>query len=299
MTARRNKPVKEVAFETWTWQDAEEALKKNVSNRHLREADVAKYARSMKARLWGNCVAPMCFDWDGNFIDGQHRAHAQVVTRTTREWLVYRNLPPETQKNIDTGLPRAPYDQLRFEGYGNSIVLASTARWAFALKNDLMNVRIKVASEEIVQMVKKHEDLVHSAYMGQQARQAWVAQLSPSPVAAAHWWVAQHNDHAEADMFIDRMIHLNHEPDGSPVLAMMKRFSELNRPRPRQHVPTRDQIAFIIKTWNYDVDRRYVSKMNLYTKSGDYRLQPVKKREISQSHAQPELELVDSPDDDE
>lgn len=294
MTTTRHK-ARTVALEKWTWRQAEESLLKNVSNRRIRQRDVEKYARSMKNKLWGMCTDPMVFDWDGNMIDGQHRCLAQVLTKTSREWLVYRNVPPETQKNINTGIPRAPYDQLRFQGYANSVILASVARWGYLLELGQAGTgTFKVSSEEIVDMVSRHPDLEHSAQMGSYSRTGFV-EMTPSPVGAAHWWIAQHNDHAEADMFIDRFVHMNREPDGSAILALMKRFSEARRQR--IHVQTRQQIAMVIKTWNYDVQRKYVSKLNMYSKSGETKIQRVLHREISQTVETP-LEDTPSSDDD-
>jgi hypothetical protein len=282
-----------VGIEKWTWRQAEEALMKNTTNRHVRQNDVDKYTRAMKSKLWGICTEPVVFDWDGNLIDGQHRFLAQVASKTTREWLVYRNVPPETQKHINTGIPRAPYDQLRFQGYTNSVVLASVARWAWLLEQgQATSGKIKVSSDEIVDMVDRHPDLQHSAAMGVYARTGFL-EMTPSPVGAAHWWIAQHNDHAEADMFIDRFVHMNREPDGSAVLALMKRFSEARRQR--VHVQTRVQIAMIIKTWNYDVRRNYVSKLNMYSRTGEIKIQKVLKREVSQTVETP---LEDTPSSD-
>jgi len=277
---------------------AEEALKKNVSNRHVRPKDVEKYARSMSTKgkdgkpLWGMCTDPIVFDWDGNLIDGQHRCLAQVLTKTTREWLVYRNVPPETQRNINTGIPRAPYDQLRFQGHGNAVILASVARWGWLLEHGQATTgTAKVANEEIIDMVERHPDLTHSAAMGSYSRTGFV-EMTPSPTGAAHWWIAQHNDHAEADMFIERMVRMN-EPDGSPIKALLKRMAEARRQR--VHIQTRVQIAMIIKTWNYDVKRNYVSKINLYSRTGEIKIQKVLKREISQTVETP---LEDTPTSD-
>src|SRR4249919_2348410 len=127
MTERKTKPDPTMTPkpEKWTWQMAEEHLAKNTTNRHLRDGDVAKYARLMSEKLWGAPTAkqgfkasamPLVFDWDGNLIDGQHRLHAQVKSRTTQYWYVLRNVPPETQQIIDTGIYRTAADALKFAG---------------------------------------------------------------------------------------------------------------------------------------------------------------------------------------
>lgn len=301
---KKKSPEPTISVETWTWEQAKEALLKNVSNRPLRETDVGRYSRAMSTigadgkSLWGICTDPMVFDWDGNLIDGQHRCTAQVSTKTTQEWLVYRDVPPETQKTINIGLMRSPADQLKFEGYSGTVILASVARWSWLLEKGMAgHGKIKVGSEEILDMVHRHPDLAHSAHMGAYARTGFV-EMTPTPVGAAHWWIAQHNNHAEADMFVDRFVHMNREGDGSPVLALMKRFSEARRQRTK--VPTRVQIAMVIKAWNYDVQRRYVSKISMYSRTGEYKLQDVLKREVSQeAGVETPFEETDSSDDDD
>jgi hypothetical protein len=275
--------------EKWTWQMAEEALAKNVANRHLRSADVAKYARMMKEKLWGAGEAkanyraatnPLVFDWDGNLIDGQHRLHAQVRSKTTQYWYVLRDVPPETQKNIDTGLSRSTSDALKFAGYANYIVLASVGRWAWLLEQGQAgNGKIKVGQDEILDMVERHPDLVHSASMGQYARTGFIP-VYPTPMGAAHWWIAQYNDHAEADMFVDRFVHMNREPDGSAILALLKRFTQAREKS--EHIQTRNQIAMIVKAWNLDVERAYVQRMPARSRTGEYMLPEVAVREVSQ-----------------
>lgn len=273
--------------EVWTWQEAEEALTKNVSNRHLRPNDVDKYARDMKSKatdgkpLWRDCSAPIQFDWDGNLIDGQHRLYAQVRSKTKQSWWVLRDVDPASQKNIDIGIPRNVADALKFEGYTGTIVLSAVARWAFLLEMGAAgNPRIKPSLEEVVDMVKRHPDLQHSASMGVYARTGFVM-LNPTPVGAAHWWIAQHNDHTEADMFIDRFVHMNREPDGSPILALMSRFNKARQDR--ETIQTRVQIASMIRCWNYDVRGRYITKMATRSRTGEYKLQEVLKREVSQA----------------
>jgi len=299
--ARPKKPPEETyTKEEWSWEDAEMALGKNVSNRNKRQPDVDKYARSMASTntdgtpMWNQCMAPIVFDWHGNLINGQHRLFAQVQSQTTQTWYVVRNADPATQKTIDTGLGRTASDELQAEGYTNAVLLASVARWAHLLEQGLTNTgRLKVSNEEILDMVSRHPDLTHSAQMGLYARTGFVT-IKPTPMAAAHWWIAQHNDHAEADIFMDRFVKLTNEPDGSAVVALVKRFTRAREEKIT--IATRVQIAMVVKAWNYDVQRNYVTKINITSRTGEYRLQDVLKREISQTIETP-LEDTETSDE--
>lgn len=289
MTAKRPTPSMSPTPEKWTWQMAEEALAKNTTNRHLRDADVHKYARLMKDKLWGapNAKAghraspgPLIFDWDGNLIDGQHRLHAQVSSKSTQYWYVLRDVPPETQHNIDTGIARTAADALKFAGYQNYIVLSSVARWSWLLEQgQASSGRIKVSNDEIKDMVDRHQDLQHSAAMGAYARGGFVT-VNPTPMGAAHWWIAQFNDHQEADLFLDRFVHMNREPDGSAILALIKRFTQSREKS--EHIQTRIQIAMIVRTWNLDVERAYVQRLPSRSRTGEYPVPEPLKRVESQ-----------------
>jgi len=276
--------------EKWTWQMAEESLSRNATNRHLREGDVAKYARLMGEKLWGApgakqgfraSAAPLVYDWDGNLIDGQHRLHAQVKSRSTQYWYILRDVPPETQQIIDTGIARSASDALKFAGYGNYIILASVARWAWMLEQGVTSSgRVKVANDEVVDMVNRHPDLVHSAAMGSYVRGAGFVPVNPTPIGAAHWWIAQHSGHDEAAIFMERLAHMQREEEGSAILALLKRFSQAREKN--EHIQTRIQIAMIVKAWNLDVERAYVHRLPSRSRTGEYPLPEVLKRVESQ-----------------
>ena len=177
--------------ETWTWQQAEEALTKRQPTkiRNLRPNRIAAYARDMKKKdvhghpMWRDCSQPIEFDWDGVLINGQHRAAAQVKTKTKQTWWVLRGVDPETARHIDTGIPRNPADHLKHEGYSNVVVLAGAARWGYLLENDQLGFgSVQVSSEEILDMVDRHQDLQHSSYKGQYARTGFV-KLNSIPMA--------------------------------------------------------------------------------------------------------------------
>jgi hypothetical protein len=297
--ATRRRPAPVMTRETWTWQQAEEALthRQPTKIRLLRSNDIDKYARDMKKKdshghpMWDNCSQPIEFDWDGFLINGQHRCHAQVKSKTKQTWWVLRGVDPSTARHIDTGIPRSASDQLKAEEHQNVVVLAGVARWAFLLENgSVASGRVKPSNEEIIDMVDRHPDLQHSAYMGQFARTGFV-RLNPTPAGAAHWWIAQSNDHAEADVFIERMVRMS-EPDGSPIKALMHRFNQARMDG--IHVPTREQISAIVRCWNYDVQGKFVKKMAVRSVSGQYKLQKVLVRETPQKVTSIESELDES-----
>ena len=136
------------------------------------------------------------------------------------------------------------------------------------------------AGRESIDMVIRNEDLAHSAQIGGYVRSAGFVPVAPTPVGAAHWWIAKFNDHAEADMFMERMAHMTQEKPGSAILALLKRFSQA-RGR-NEHIQTRVQIAMMVRAWNLDVERVYVHRLPSKSRTGEYTLPEVAKRVESQ-----------------
>ena len=280
--------------EKWTWQMAEEALSKNTTNRNIRDNDVAKYAREMQTELWGvpeakrgfrGSVMPLVFDWDGNLLDGQHRLTAQVRTKTTQYWYVARNQPPSVQRQLDQNITRSAADILKFAGYSNPAVLQGVCRWSWLLESGLANSgHAKVANEEILDMVSRHPDLTHAAQMGPYGVSGLLYKLlGPTPMGAALWWIAQFNDWNEADLFAERFRHMNREQDGSAILALMNRFDSARKKD--EYLPTRIQIAMVVRAWNLDCDRVFVHRLPSRARSGEFPVPEPKKRTESQEDA--------------
>jgi hypothetical protein len=283
--------------EKMTWQEAQEALSKNATNRALREARVAAYARLMSEKKWGtpigvrgirSCLAGLIYDWEGNLIDGQHRLHAQVRSKTTQYWFVIRDADPAAQLIIDSGTPRSASDALKFAGYSNYAMLSSIARWAWLLEQGQMyNGKINVTNDEIVDMVNRHPDLTHSAAMAQYAtgtNGVYKLLLKPTYVGASHWWIAQHqsaeNSHAEVDLWVERFVHPNKEVDGSSIIALMNRFTTAEHNN--EAMSPRIQIAMMVKAWNLDATGAYTQKMPARLRSGEFPLPQVLDRMVSQ-----------------
>lgn len=289
------------SFETISAAQAEQMLGKNEANRSIRDRKVEQYQRDMLNGNWDLCPAPIVFDTNGRLIDGQHRLTAQVAAGVKIKWLVLRNAKPETQKVIDTGMPRNAADVLHFEGENNSTILGAVLRTVYKIKHNAMTGRraMNISNSELLETLEQHEELRHSTSVGRDASKG-MTHLSPSVLAVAHWMIWQANDEDEATAFIRRIATLSFEKDGSPVLALNRRVTELQRQQIR--VKPRDYLALVIKAWNYDAKGNKVNKLALYSKTGDYVLPEVLKRDmnvfvVSSDEEQDEVEPADGGDD--
>jgi hypothetical protein len=123
---------------------AERFLTKNVINRKLYELTVQKYALDMKRGRWGLNHQGICFDDEGNLIDGQNRLQAVIRSGKTIKFLVTYGIPStftipnnsgdgyetcKTQLVIDGGKMRSTGDQLHLNfGIKNANLKAAITR---------------------------------------------------------------------------------------------------------------------------------------------------------------------------
>ncbi len=66
---------------------------KNIHNRPIYERTVEAYALDMKRGLWAFNHQGICFDEEGNLLDGQQRLSAIVLSGETVPLLVVRGIP--------------------------------------------------------------------------------------------------------------------------------------------------------------------------------------------------------------
>lgn len=271
------------SFERWSPTKAKDALARNEVNRNVRQQQVDKYARDMESGNWTLCTEPMVFDSDGRLIDGQHRALAQVKSGATIKWLVLRNVPPKTQDTINTGGSRSVADVLHFKGDTNAGLLAAITRNVHRIINGQMAGGAVISHSEIIQTLEEHPEIRHCTEVAMQGRQKSMTPIAPSVLGAAHWMIAQENGYADADIFLWRIINLTQEREGSPVLALARRCNEIRRTQTR--VQHRDYLAMVIKAWNLDAKGKTAVKIATYSKTGNYVLPDVVKRDVSLAEA--------------
>jgi len=286
-------------WETIDPKQAEQMLRQNVVNRHVREQKVKQYMRDMVNDRWNEETGePIIFDTEGNLVDGQHRLTALLKAGKTMKFLVVRGVNKRAQRTINTGAPRTVADQLHIEqGQPNAALLAAIARNVYRIENDMMAGGTTISTEEILDTIERHPELAHSTEIAAASRGGRsLTPIAPNILGAGHWMIREVNGQAEADMFIWRVINLQQEREGSPVLALARRCNEIKRQQ--QRVPHRWFLSMLIKTWNYDVEGKSVMKISTYSKSGQYILPEVLKRQVGASQQLDDLLEEDEVHDD-
>lgn len=107
--------------ETTVWEEitpekAQEYLTMNKNNRRLIPSVVASYAKDLKEGKWIIGTSTICFDINGNLIDGQHRLQAIIKAGIPVRMEVKRNLSEDAFKAIDIGKIRQPKDMFSIAG---------------------------------------------------------------------------------------------------------------------------------------------------------------------------------------
>lgn len=104
-----------ITIETITPEIAKEYLATSVGNRPLRERDVAKYVRDLKAGEFVLTHQGIAFDEGGHLSDGHHRLTAIALSGVSAQMIVARQVNNQSLQVIDTGLKRNLSDSMFFD----------------------------------------------------------------------------------------------------------------------------------------------------------------------------------------
>jgi hypothetical protein len=98
----------------------------NIGNRPIRKRSVDFLASEMSSGSWQPFSADaICFDRNGNLVNGQHRLSAVVQSGVVVSMLVGRNVPSDAFHVIDRGIKRSTGDDVSQLGCPNSNVVAA------------------------------------------------------------------------------------------------------------------------------------------------------------------------------
>ena len=194
-------------------------LARNEANRHLRVAQVTKYAGDMAAGRWHLTGSPIQFAADGRLLDGQHRLCAIIKSGVTLPMFVVRGLASTAQSYMDTGAKRTVADQLSIAGYKNSSVLAAGARLALAWKRGKLGApRDAVSDPETRAFIQANPGLIDAAAYAAQMRRAGL-DIHPSVSCAAMWGLTESgHDPLRVEGFFRALAEMRSERSGGPEI---------------------------------------------------------------------------------
>lgn len=234
-------------------------LKANTRNRNLRQADVEKYARDMRAGRWQFTGEAIKFSKTGVLLDGQHRLHAIVKAGVPVKTLVIWGIDDPAQHVMDTGAKRTPGDALSLNGVKSAPLCAAGARLAILWETGLLfrdRKQQQVTNSEIEEWLAANPGF-HTSVARANAIRTRV-DCPPSVLAAAHWRFSQ-IDAAATDEFFTGLATRAGLEDGSPILTLDRKLSDIRRRR--EETSQRDYLAYIVAAWNHWRKGRLVSNL--------------------------------------
>lgn len=241
-----------VTVELITRALAEEMLRFNKANRHVRKSIVRRYARELAIGTWTLSDQAISFGEDGALINGQHRLLAIVESGVPMLSLVIRGLPVEAKANLDMGERRRLSDVLSWMGESECNVLAGAIRLAWKYdrgEKDLRNASVTPTISEAVSYLTEHPRLREAVAVGRRTAHRTPV-LTATPLAVAYYLVSR-EDPADASNFMARLAEASDLPEGSGLLAL-RRWSDKQARRAGHHGrPTPlMQLAITIKAMN-------------------------------------------------
>lgn len=227
---------------------AETWLTHNVNNRRLRKGRIDKYARDMEADDWQENGDAVCFDADGNLIDGQHRLSARVASGTTGWMLIVRNLPAKAQDTKDDGAKRTLADTFGFHGVANESTAAAVTRRVLLWQNGVRaNAGGGIDPTKAEALEAWRTDPALRSAVEATISIGKKANLPPSIIGLTWWLFSQISIEDCTAFWYGMSTGANLEP-GSPILILRERIAtEVAKPG---RIPETQLLAWVIKGWN-------------------------------------------------
>lgn len=147
---------------------AKQWLMKNNGNRKLRNDVVNAYARAMVEGNWTDSNDAICFDKDGNLLNGQHRLNACIRAGVSFKSIVRYDCPAEAFAHMDTGATRSHGDIVRSIRADDPIArcngVRATIKCLYGLANNLNVSHMRFSATEELEMLDKWRGVAELVY---------------------------------------------------------------------------------------------------------------------------------------
>lgn len=259
------------SIENVTPELAESWLARNTANRRMRRATAEAYARDMESGDWRENGDAICFAVDGTLLDGQHRLTAVVLSGISVPLLIVRDLPRETQDTKDDGRKRTMADTFGFHGVANNTTASAVTRrvilWQNGVRSNSGGGYIPTKAEQVEAW--RTDPTLRSAVettvsIGKKG-------LVPPSVIGLSWWLFSQLSTEDCAEFWHGMSTGANLPQGSPILALRERVSNLTDARTGR-LPESHLLAWVIKAWNL-----YRAEKTVSTNYRGFNLKPLER----------------------
>lgn len=119
---------------------AKEWLKSNLSNRPLSLATVKRFAGAIRRGEWMLNGETVCFDINGNLVNGQHRMQAIIESGIPVPLVIVWNVPEGAFATYDSGKVRTAGEVFATRGIANYVPCSALIRKVFMLQQTSKNI---------------------------------------------------------------------------------------------------------------------------------------------------------------
>ena len=230
-------------------------LTKMDRQRSLSVAHVNTLASDMANGKWGEDVAAIAFDRDGNLVNGQHRLNAIVKSNMPQWFWIRRGLPDDAILRIDQGRGRRAADQLKIQGVANATSVAAIASimWCVDNQPEVLWHSRHLSKSQLTDYGLQHDDELQEGYAWQD-RLKITGRIATAPYAALAILVQRHSDHAEGfaefHQGLSKGVNLS---EGDPRLTLRNHIAMATDKNMRNpHWGGRQSSTLLlIRVWNY------------------------------------------------
>lgn len=252
---------------------ATEYLSRNINNRPLTKNQVKFYARQMSEGKWRINGEAICFDKDGNLINGQHRLSAVVEAGVPIASIVARGIDKEAFATYDSGMNRKISDVFALKSIPNATSVSSIVNKYVMLKksgasvtsnmNGMINAKwgasSRLTKQEVLEEYFSDPDLFQDI---QRFAVSCYTRLRILLVGVIGSYVAylvrdRHHDMAKVCEFFT-MLTTESSFDNTMIAALRSRLIKNQMTNPNMRMNSTYVQQLIIKTWNAFIKGRSI-----------------------------------------
>lgn len=250
-------PDLDIDFVEITPEMAETILEtKNMNNRPLQTRYAQELVEERRAGRWIVNGSTICFDVDGNLIDGQHRLKQICMSEEAQACIVVKGLPSEAFATKDNNKTRSPATVLGLSGglkasHSSTAALAIRLLYAYDAGNLKSSQGLKLTPAATLELFNtKYRDIVKSIEF---TKGMATRTFTPAHVLAAAHFIFSRQNKPIAETFLQQLATKVNVPEKSPVLALFNRlqaYHNITGPGKPVKKVGHSMLGLYINAWN-------------------------------------------------
>lgn len=249
---------------------AQEFLLKNANNRPLKTERIDEYVSQMRKGLWEIQNDDICFDWNGNLINGQHRLNAVIKYGKPVDMSFKFGLTPTVFSKMDSNKPRTSGDAYSIAGINNGNAKSAIVRFYMQYKRGKFFIYVdgknRLGNNEILDFGLENEHKLNEVYNYTKKVFKSFKEI-PMRYLGALYWKLSDIDQKSADDFFEKYRTGFGLSERHPIHVLrVKLMSDRNSVK---KYPFSDKILWFVMAWNYYRQGKTITKFR-YDKDAEF-----------------------------